>query len=76
VFDNSGKSREQLTVWNGTIRLALIMVPLQVVVYRHIYTALWPVPTTLTAGVRKLCAIATDPAGNHSHRSCSTLTIT
>jgi hypothetical protein len=75
VFDNSGKSRERLTIWNGTTRLALIRVPMRTVVYRHIYTAPWPVPSTLTAGLRKYCAIASDPAGNHSHRSCSLYTI-
>jgi hypothetical protein len=76
VFDNSGKSREQLTVWNGTTRLALINVPLSPVVYRHVYSAPWRVPSHLTPGLRRFCAIAFDPAGNRSRRSCSALAIT
>jgi hypothetical protein len=75
VFDNSGKSRELLSLWNGTTKLASVRVPLQTVVYRHLYTAHWPVPTSLTPGSDKYCAIATDPAGNHSRRSCSLYTI-
>jgi hypothetical protein len=76
VFDNSGESREVLTVMNGKSTIGHVAVPLSEVVYRRIYTASWRVPRVTAKGMHLYCGVATDKAGNTSKRSCSTLRIT
>ena len=76
VFDDSGKSRELLTLVQGKITVGRVAVPLAPVVYGHVYTAHWRVPAGLEPGARLYCAVATDQAGNRSKRSCSSFTIT
>jgi Divergent InlB B-repeat domain len=75
VSDDSGRSREQLTVLEGARSLARVSVPMGQVVYRRIYTARWHVPKTLEPGAHTFCAVAIDPTGNRSKRSCSKLRI-
>jgi hypothetical protein len=75
VFDDSGKSRELLTIVQGKRTIGRVAVPLAEVVYRRVYSALWRVPGKLTPGARRYCAIAIDEAGNRSTRSCSALRI-
>jgi hypothetical protein len=75
VFDDSGQSREVVTVLDGKRVLARIAVPLGSVVYRRVYAARWRVPRTLAPGRRRFCAVAVDAAGNRSTRSCSALGI-
>ena len=76
VFDDSGKSRETLTIMNGKVPIGRVAVPLGPVEYRHIYTATWHVPARAAKGTRLYCAVASDEAGNASKRSCSALRIT
>jgi hypothetical protein len=76
VFDDSGKSREVLTILTGKVTIARIAVPTATVLYRRVYSAHWPVPADLKPGVRLYCAVAVDQTGNRSKRSCSSLTVT
>jgi hypothetical protein len=76
VFDDSGKSRELLTILTGKVTIARITVPLATVIYGRTYSARWRVPAGLKPGAHLYCAIATDQAGNQSKRSCSSLTVT
>jgi Divergent InlB B-repeat domain len=76
VWDDSGKSREVLTILQGKAQIARVTVPLRTVQYRHVYTAHWRVPARLRPGNRLFCAVASDAAGNTSKRSCATFTVT
>jgi len=76
VWDDSGKSREVLTILQGKAQIGRVNVPLRTVRYRHVYTAHWRVPARLKPGDRLFCAVATDAAGNAGKRSCSTFTVT
>jgi hypothetical protein len=76
VFDDSGMSRELLTILAGKVTIARIAVPLATVRYGRIYSAHWLVPGSLKPGAHVYCAVAIDRAGNRSKRSCSSVTIT
>ena len=76
VFDNSGESREVLTIMNGKSIIGRVAVPLAEVVYRHIYTASWHVPRGTAKGRHLYCGVAADKAGNRSTSSCSALRVT
>ncbi len=76
VFDDSGKSRELLTIMQGRVTIGRVAVPLAEAHYRRLYAAPWRVPRSLKRGPRLYCAVAIDQAGNRSTRSCSALRIT
>jgi len=75
VWDDSGKSREVLTIVEGKVPIGRVVVPLGPVDYRRVYTAHWRVPAGLKPGERLFCAVATDPTGNVGKRSCSAFTV-
>ena len=76
VYDDSGASRELLTVEQGKKKLGQVSVPLGKVRYRQVYSAPWRVPKNAKPGQGLYCAVATDAAGNRSKRSCSAFTVT
>lgn len=76
VYDDSGESRELLTIQQGKTTLGRVSVPLRAVKYRRVYTASWHVPAGAKPGEGLYCAVAIDAAGNKSKRSCSTFTVT
>ncbi len=76
VFDDSGKSRELLTIVQGKVTIGRVTVRLGTVVYGKTYTAHWPVPRSLKPGARQYCGVAIDAAGNRSIRSCSAFKVT
>jgi hypothetical protein len=76
IWDDSGKTRETLTVWRAKTKLATIDVPLLPIVYRQVYTVRWRVPAKLRSFRGKFCLVGIDEAGNRSKRSCSLLVIT
>ena len=76
VWDDSGKSRETLTILDGKAQLGRVIVPLHADEYRQVYAAHWHVPAGLKRGERLFCAVATDANGNASKRSCSAITVT
>lgn len=76
VWDDSGKSREELTVLDGKLKLMQRQVPLRTVIYRHVYSVGWRVPADLHPGVMRFCAVGVDEVGNRSVKSCSALAIT
>jgi hypothetical protein len=77
VYDDSFHSREVVTVLRAKGgAVGRVVVRLQHVHYRQVYTALWRVPKTMPPGKALWCAVATDAAGNASKQSCSTLRVT
>jgi hypothetical protein len=76
VYDDSGQSRELLTILHGKTTVGSVSVPLGKVRYRQVYTARWRVPRSAKPGQALYCAVAVDPAGNRSKRSCSAFTVT
>jgi len=76
VYDDSFHSREILTVLRGKVVLGRVVVPLEHVHYRQVYSADWRVPRTIKPGTALWCAVATNAAGNASKQSCSTLRVT
>jgi hypothetical protein len=76
VSDDSGKSRELLTIMQGKTTIGRVAVPLAPVANGHTYTAHWRVPRGLRPGTRLYCGIAVDAAGNLSTRSCARFRIT
>jgi hypothetical protein len=76
VYDDSGSSRELLTIQRGKTTLGRVSVPLAKVHYRRVYAALWRVPANARRGPGLFCAVASDAAGNKSKRSCSPFTVT
>jgi hypothetical protein len=76
VYDDSGKSRELLTILKDRKPIGRVTVPLGPVRYGRTYTAGWHVPRAAAKGMRLYCGIAVDAAGNASKRSCSALRIT
>ena len=76
VYDDSGESRELLTIQQGKRTLGRVSVPLGQVRYHHVYSARLRVPSNAKRGEGLYCAVATDAAGNRSKRSCSAFTVT
>ncbi|MDQ5821317.1 MAG: hypothetical protein M3540_07755 [Actinomycetota bacterium] len=77
VSDNSGKSREHVTVYRGGKRLATIRSPLDAAEAAALfYYVRWKVPRSLTPGKLRFCVQAWDAAGNRSKTSCASLRIT
>ena len=76
VYDDSGESRELLTILRGKATVGRVTVPLGEVRYRRVYTAPWRVPKSARPGAALYCAVAVDAAGNQSTRSCSAFTVT
>lgn len=76
VFDDSGKSRELLTILRGKATIGRVSVPLGSVVSDLVYAAGWRVPKSAGPGEDLYCAVAVDAAGNRSKRSCSALIVT
>jgi hypothetical protein len=75
VYDDSGESRELLTILHGKATIGHVSVPLGPVRYRRTYSAPWRVPARAKPGEDLYCAVATDAAGNRSKRSCSAFTV-
>ena len=76
VYDDSGMSREVLTIVKGKATLGRVTVPMEQVRYGRVYSATWRVPRKLKAGLRLYCAVAFDPSGHASKRSCSPFDVT
>jgi hypothetical protein len=74
VFDESGKTREEIKIRRGGRVLATKRVRLGPRSLTRIYAATWRVPPDLL-GTLKFCVRAWDAAGNRSAPSCARLTI-
>ncbi len=76
VSDDSGMSKERVTVFRARRLLATIASPLDRAEARTLYYYVkWRVPA-LTKGRLRACVRATDPAGNRSKTSCAALRVT
>lgn len=70
VMDDSGKSREVVTVFARTTRLARLVDPMERTSATSYDSVTWRVPTTLTTSQLRFCVVATDPSGNSSKPAC------
>jgi hypothetical protein len=77
VWDDSGRARFEIEVQNARqVGLSRFHVPLRKVAPGTWYFVAWHVPRALSHRVLNFCAQGVDAAGNHSHRSCTKLTVT
>jgi uncharacterized repeat protein (TIGR01451 family) len=77
VSDDSGMSKERVTVFRARRLLAMIASPLDRAEAGTLYYYVkWRVPGALTKGRLRACVRATDPAGNRSKTSCAALRVT
>ncbi|MBA2642501.1 MAG: hypothetical protein H0U82_06195, partial [Actinobacteria bacterium] len=74
VFDESGRTREEVTIYRGRRALAKMRTTLGTRNVTKIYVQTWRVPKNIV-GMLKFCVRAWDGAGNRSARSCARLTI-
>lgn len=73
--DNSGRTREQVTVYSRGRLLSRIAVPTKATGSGRSYAVAWHVPTKVAAPV-KFCVVALDPSGNASAKSCAPVAVT
>lgn len=77
VSDDSGMSKERVTVYRSRQLLATIGSPLDRAEAGTLYYYVkWRVPGALRKGTLRACVRATDPAGNRSKTSCAVLRVT
>ncbi len=74
VFEESGRAREELTVFRGSHALAVKKTRLGARNATRVYAQTWRVPPGVLGPLR-FCVRAWDAAGNRSARSCARLTI-
>src|SRR5207302_1160505 len=74
VSDDSGRTRERVTVLRGRHSLAVISTSLGAVQPGQVYFVGWRAPRS-ARGTLRFCVRATDAAGNHSRSSCASLRI-
>ena len=74
VTDDSGRSRESATVYQGAKKLAVVRGRLDEADPEALFYFLpWKAPRTLPVGTLRFCVQAADPTGNTSAPSCATL---
>jgi uncharacterized repeat protein (TIGR01451 family) len=78
VSDDSGMSREEVTIYRRGRRLKRIASSLDAADARAVvyYFVTWKVPKKIPRGVLRFCVRATDAAGNRSRPSCAPLRVT
>jgi hypothetical protein len=75
VSDDSGRTRERVTVLRGKRTLAVLSTALGAVAPRQIYFVTWRAPRSTRGTTLRFCVRATDAAGNRSLSSCAPLRI-
>ena len=71
VFDNSGKTREQIAIYHGSKRIGNVLSrPLGTRKAGHVYTVAWRTPSNAPSNLR-FCVRAWDPSANPSAQSCA-----
>jgi hypothetical protein len=76
LSEDSGESRELVTILRGTRRIGLVSTGFGAVdPGTAAYYATWRVPKTLRAGALRFCVVSMDHASNRSRPSCAALTV-
>jgi hypothetical protein len=70
VFDDSGWTRETITVRAGAAVIATLQTPLRRTRFGKVYTVTWRAPARPPAGKLALCVKAKDGSGHRSAQSC------
>jgi hypothetical protein len=73
VFDDSGRSREEVRVYGAKLALLAILTDPMSPARGGPHRVTWRVPKTIRARLLKFCVVAVDPAGNQSKASCAPL---
>lgn len=77
VTDDSGRSREWATVYQGARKLTVVRGRLDEADPEALFYFLpWQAPRALPPGPLRFCVQAADPTGNTSAPSCATLRLT
>lgn len=71
VFDDSGRSRAVVRVYEGSVVLATLRSPLEFGIGTRRVRLRWRVPRTLRSRRLRFCVAAVDPAGNRSRLGCA-----
>lgn len=72
--DNSGRTREQLTVFSRSRLVKRITVPAKRTTAGRSHAVGWHVPTRIVTPL-KFCVVAVDPSGNASAKSCARISL-
>jgi hypothetical protein len=71
VFDDSGRSKAFLRVYENRVLLATLVSPAQFDIGTRSVAVRWQVPATLRSRRLRFCVVAVDPAGNRSAPTCA-----
>jgi hypothetical protein len=71
VFDDSGRSKATVRIYELSSLLATLVVPSALVIGTRKEEVHWLVPTELRSRQLRFCVIASDPAGNRSKPACA-----
>jgi hypothetical protein len=71
VFDDSGRAREIVRVYENRSLLATIEAPMRFRIGTRAVSVSWPVPSKLKSRQLRYCVVAVDPAGNRSAPTCA-----
>lgn len=71
LFDDSGRSRAVVRVYEGGRLAATIATKMQFAIGTRHADVTWPVPVKLSSRTLRFCVVASDPAGNRSAPSCA-----
>ncbi len=74
VFEESGRAREEITIYRGSRIVAKQRRPFGPRSAAKVYSQVWRVPSATASGLR-FCVLAWDAAVNRSPQSCARLTI-
>ncbi len=71
VFDDSGRSKATVRIYELSSLLATLVVPSALVIGTRRVEVHWLVPAELRSRQLRFCVIASDPAGNRSKPACA-----
>jgi hypothetical protein len=71
VFDDSGRSKAVVRVYENRVPLATLVSPMQFEIGTRTMAVSWQVPAKLRSRHLRFCVVAVDPAGNRSTPACA-----
>jgi len=71
VFDDSGRTKETVRVYENRLLLATLGSPLRFAIGTRTVSVHWQVPAKLASRKLRYCVVAADPAGNRNVPACA-----
>lgn len=71
LFDDSGRTRARVLVYEGSVRIAGIVAPGRFSIGSRAVRVSWLVPAKLRSRQLRFCIVASDPSGNRSSPACA-----